>query len=121
VHGAGPVLRLVGIGLVAGVFSSLLGVGGGLIIVPLLILMASFRPHEATATSLGAICVTALAGAIAYAVRGEVHVGYALLVGLPAAAGALGGSSLQRRLSGDELRLAFAAVLVVVSGWLLLT
>ena len=120
-HDAGTVLRLVGIGLVAGVFSSLLGVGGGLIVVPLLILVASFRPHEATATSLGAIGVTALAGAVAYALRGEVHVGYALLVGLPAAAGAIVGSSLQRRLSGDALRLGFAALLVVVSGWLLLS
>jgi uncharacterized protein len=121
VHGAGTVLRLVGIGLVAGVFSSLLGVGGGLIVVPLLILVASFRPHEATATSLGAIGLTALAGAVAYALRGDVHVGYAVLVGLPAAAGAVTGSSLQRRLSGDALRLAFAVLLVVVSGWLLLT
>jgi uncharacterized protein len=121
VHGAGTVLRLVGIGLVAGVFSSLLGVGGGLIVVPLLILVASFPPHEATATSLGAIGLTALAGAVAYALRGDVHVGYALLVGLPAAAGAVAGSSLQRRLSGDALRLAFAVLLVVVSGWLLLT
>lgn len=59
--------------------------------------------------------------AVAYALRGEVHVGYALLVGLPAAAGAIVGSSLQRRLSGDALRLGFAALLVVVSGWLLLS
>ena len=43
-HDAGTVLRLVGIGLVAGVFSSLLGVGGGLIVVPLLILVASAPP-----------------------------------------------------------------------------
>jgi uncharacterized protein len=116
-----PLLRLVGIGLLAGLFSSLFGVGGGLIIVPLLILVASFRPREATATSLGAIALTALAGVVAYALRGEVHVGYALLVGLPAAAGALAGSSLQRRLSGDALRLAFAFLLVAVAGWLLLT
>lgn len=116
-----PLVRLVAIGLVAGLFSSLFGVGGGLIIVPLLILIASFPPREATATSLGAIGLTALAGVVFYALRGEVHVGYALLVGLPAAVGAFAGSSLQRRLSGNALRLAFAALLVVVASWMLLT
>jgi uncharacterized membrane protein YfcA len=121
VRAEAPLVPLVGIGLVAGVFSSVLGVGGGLIVVPLLILLAGFQPREATATSLGAIGLTAFAGVLAYAARGEVHVGYALLVGLPAAVGAVAGSSLQRRLSGDALRLAFAALLVVVAGWLLLT
>jgi uncharacterized membrane protein YfcA len=116
-----PLVRLVGIGLVAGVFSSVFGVGGGLIVVPLLILLVSFPPHEATATSLGAILLTALAGVVSYALRGEVHVGYALLVGLPAAAGALAGASLQRGLSRDALRLSFAALLVVVACWLLFT
>ena len=117
---ASPV-RLVAIGLAAGVFSSVFGVGGGLIVVPLLILGVSFPPREAAATSLGAIGLTALAGALAYGLRGEVHVGYALLVGLPAAAGALGGAGLQRRISGDALRLAFAGLLVVVAVWLLLS
>ena len=55
-------MRLVLIGLVAGMFSSLFGVGGGIVIVPLLILVAAFGAREATATSLGAIVITALAG-----------------------------------------------------------
>ena len=46
-------MRLVAIGLVAGVFSSLFGVGGGIVIVPLLILAAGFGAKEATGTSLG--------------------------------------------------------------------
>jgi uncharacterized protein len=121
VRAEAPLLRLVGIGLLAGLFSSVFGVGGGLLVVPLLILAAGFLPREATATSLGAIGLTALAGAVAYALRGEVHTSYALLVGLPAAVGALACASLQQRLSGDALRLAFAVLLVVVSGWLLLT
>ena len=60
-------MRLVLIGLVAGVFSSLFGVGGGIVIVPLLILVAAFGTREATATSLGAIVITALAGVTLYA------------------------------------------------------
>ena len=70
-------MRLVLIGLVAGLFSSLFGVGGGIVIVPLLILVAAFGPREATATSLGAIVITALAGVTLYAVRGKVDVAYA--------------------------------------------
>ena len=63
-------MRLIGIGLVAGFFSALLGVGGGLIAVPLLILLTTFPPHTATAISLGAIGITASAGTILYAVQG---------------------------------------------------
>ena len=66
-------MRLIAIGIVAGVFSALLGVGGGLIAVPLLILFAHVPERAATATSLGAIGITALAGVIAFAYRGEVE------------------------------------------------
>jgi uncharacterized protein len=121
VRAEAPFVRLAVIGLVAGVFSALLGVGGGLIVVPLLILWAAFPAREAAATSLGAIGMTAVAGVIAYGLRGEVQVGYALLIGLPAAAGALAGSSLQRRLSGSALRLGFALLLLTVAVWLLLS
>ena len=111
--------RLVLIGLVAGVFSSLFGVGGGIVIVPLLILAAAFGTKEATATSLGAIVVTALAGVILYAIRGKVDVGYALLVGIPAVGGAVIGTSVQRRLSGRALTMAFAALLAGIGIWLI--
>lgn len=113
------VARLVCIGLVAGVFSSLLGVGGGLLVVPLLMLVAAYPARAAAATSLGAIGITALAGVALYALRGEVHVGYALLVGMPAAAGAIAGAALQQRLSGRALSIAFSALLVGLGVWLL--
>jgi uncharacterized protein len=111
-------VRLVGIGLVAGLFSALFGVGGGIVAVPLLIMAARFGEREATATSLGAIGITALAGTIVYAALGHVEPGYAALVGLPAAVGATAGTALQQRLSGRALTYAFAALLVVVGVWL---
>jgi uncharacterized protein len=113
------VLRLALIGLVAGVFSALLGVGGGLIIVPLLILVAGFPDRAAIGTSLAAIGITALAGTIRYAFAGDVEVGYAALVGVPSALGAVVGASLQQRVNRNALRFAFAALLVVVAGFLL--
>lgn len=114
-------MRLVLIGLVAGVFSSLFGVGGGIVIVPLLILAAAFGAPEATATSLGAIMITAVAGATLYAVHGEVQVAYAALVGLPAMAGALAGSAWQRRISSRLLTGAFAGLLAILGVWMIAT
>ena len=111
-------MRLVAIGLVAGVFSALFGVGGGIVVVPLLILLLGFPERVATATSLGAILVTALAGVIVFGSRGEIHVGYAALVGLPAAAGALFGTSLQQRLRTTTITYGFALLLATIAVWL---
>ena len=113
-------MRLVAIGLVAGVFAALFGVGGGIVAVPLLILFARMPERSATATSLGAIGITALTGVLVYALRGKVDVGYAALVGLPAAAGAIFGTSLQQRITTTTLTYGFAALLVAVGTWLLL-
>jgi uncharacterized protein len=114
-------MRLVAIGLAAGVFSALFGVGGGIIAVPLLILALGLPTRVATATSLGAIGITALAGVVVFALRGEVDAGYAALVGLPATAGALLGTSLQQRIDTRVLAYGFSLLLVVVGGWLLVS
>jgi uncharacterized protein len=107
-------VRLVAIGLAAGVFSALFGVGGGIIAVPLLVLVARLSEREATATSLAAIGITALAGVAVFGARGEVRVGYAALVGLPAVAGVLAGTSLQQRVRASTLTYGFALLLVAV-------
>ncbi|MBD0329830.1 MAG: sulfite exporter TauE/SafE family protein [Thermoleophilia bacterium] len=106
--------RLLSIGVVAGFFSALFGVGGGIVIVPLLIVAARYEARPAMATSLTAIGVTALAGTAVYALLGHVDPGYAALVGLPAAAGAVLGATLQQRFAGRALSLGFAAFLAVV-------
>lgn len=111
--------RLVAIGLLAGLLSAVFGVGGGIAIVPLLLLACAFAPREAAATSLGAVAITALGGVVLYAVRGDVRVGYAALVGLPAIVGALGGTALQQRLSGAALTFAFSAFLAGIGVWML--
>ena len=108
------------IGLAAGFFSALFGVGGGIVIVPLLLLVARWEIRSATATSLAAIGITAAAGVITYVAHGEVRPVYAALVGVPAAAGAVGGTALQRRLPVRTLSLLFAALLVAIAIRLLL-
>ena len=114
-------MRLVAIGLAAGVFSAFFGVGGGILAVPLLVLFAHLPERTATATSLLAIAITATAGVVAFSLRGEVDVGYAALVGLPAAVGALAGTSLQQRVRTSTLTYGFAALLTGVGVWLLVT
>jgi uncharacterized protein len=105
------VLRLAAIGLAAGFFSALFGVGGGLVIVPLIMLTAGFTERPAMATSLAAIGLIAAVGTISYAAHGELKPGAAAVVGIPAAFGAIGGTALQQRLANRTLSLAFAALL----------
>jgi uncharacterized membrane protein YfcA len=108
-------VRLILIGLAAGFFSALFGVGGGVVIVPLLLLVARWELRSASATSLAAIGITAAAGTITYVAHGEVRPVYAALVGLPAAAGAVGGAALQQRLPVRTLSYLFAGLLVAIA------
>jgi uncharacterized protein len=112
-------VRIVAIGLVAGVFSALFGVGGGIVAVPLLVLFLDLPERAATATSLGAIAITALAGAAFFTVRGDVDFGYAALVAIPAAAGALVGTWLQQRVSTAAISYGFVLLLTGIGVWLL--
>jgi uncharacterized protein len=111
-------VRLVLIGLAAGFFSALFGVGGGIVIVPLLLLLCAFDARSATATSLAAIGITALSGVIAYSVHGDVRPGYAALVGIPAAISVAGATALQQRLNTRTIELLFAAFLIGIAVWL---
>jgi uncharacterized membrane protein YfcA len=110
-------VRFVLIGLVAGFFSALFGVGGGVVIVPLL-LLCGWQAREATATSLAAIGITAVSGVVAYAIHGDVNVGYAALVGLPAAASVAAATALQQRLHTRTIELLFSVFLLGVAVWL---
>jgi len=107
-------VRLVLIGVLAGFLGALFGVGGGIVIVPLLLLVCHFETRIAAATSLAAVLVTAIAGSATYALHGEVKPGAAALIGLPAVLGVLGGTALQQRLSSRHLGYGFAALLAVV-------
>jgi uncharacterized protein len=103
------------IGIAAGFFSALFGVGGGTIVVPLLVLLASFAPMDATGTSLAAIGITALFGMIAFGVLGEVSWADAVVVGVPAMVGALAGTWLQQRVSSRLLAALFSVFLLAIA------
>lgn len=110
----GALAKLGGIGLAAGLFGAILGVGGGVIVVPLLGFLLAYDQRRAAATSMGAIGITACVGAASYALHGRLHVPEAALVGIPAALGAILGTALQQRLPLARLSVLFAALLVFV-------
>jgi uncharacterized membrane protein YfcA len=108
-------VRLVLIGLAAGFFGALFGVGGGIIMVPLLILIAAYPERPAMATSLAAIGLIAVEGVIFFGIQGDVEPRYAALVGIPATFGVVAGTNLQQRLATRTLSLAFAALLTAIA------
>jgi uncharacterized membrane protein YfcA len=110
-----PVALLLVIGVVAGVFSALFGVGGGVVIVPLLVTLVGFDARRATGTSLAAIGITAGAGALFYGLHGDLRIGSAALIGLPAALGAVAGVALQQRLQTRTLTIGFSLLLTAVA------
>jgi uncharacterized protein len=113
-----PRARTVKLGLIgtaAGFFSGLFGIGGGLVIVPLLVLWLDYDEREATGTSLAAITIIAGVAAAVQGLYGNVHVDDALLIGVPAIGGVLAGTALQQRIPQRAVSLLFAALLVAAA------
>jgi uncharacterized protein len=105
-------VRDIGIGLLVGVFSGLFGVGGGVILVPLLVLLFAVEQKRAQATSLVVVALAAVTGATTYSVGFSVvweAVPFLIVGGL---LGTLVGSALVVRIATRWLQLGFAVLLV---------
>ena len=110
-----PWFKALALGLFAGVMSGLFGIGGGAVMVPLLVLWLAQPQHQAHATSLAAIIVTAASGMLRFAGDDEVQWAAGLGISAGAVLGAFVGAQLMHRLSPKRLRQAFAVLMVVVS------
>jgi len=108
-------------GLVAGLMSGLLGVGGGIVMVPLLVYAAHLDQHHAHATSLAAVIGIGIVGAITFALDGEVDVKVGALLALGSLVGAPLGARVMHRTPEGPLKLAFGCLMIVVAGVLLWT
>jgi uncharacterized protein len=108
-------LMLAAVGTLGGAFSGLFGVGGGIVMVPLLILWAGFDERRATGTSLAAIVIIASIAVAVHALYGNVHVDEGVLVGVPAVGGVLFGTWLQQRIHVRWISLGFAVLLVAIA------
>jgi uncharacterized protein len=111
-----PMLGLVAIGVVAGVAAGMFGIGGGLIIVPALVLIYRMTQHSAVGTSLGAILLPVGAlGAWVYWKNGNLNVRYSLLIAGGLLIGAFLGAKLVEPVSDLTLRRIFGAFLLLIS------
>lgn len=107
------VLVLVPIGVLVGVFSAIFGVGGGVLMVPVLAMAFGFDQHLAQGTSLAVIVPTAVAGAVAHRKRGYVDLRLAALLGLGGVVGVVLGAAIALGASADVLRDVFGVFLVL--------
>src|SRR2546423_8530447 len=102
------------VGLVAGGVAGLFGVGGAIVIIPGLVLVAKLPQHTANGTSLAALLLpVGLLGAWEYYRRGQVNVPYAAIIAVGLFFGALLGAKLAGTVSDGGLRRACGAVLRV--------
>ena len=113
--GAWEAVVLIGVGVVAGMLSSTLGVGGGVIYVPALATLMGLEQIVAQGTSLAVILPTALVGSILHGRAGRVDWKVAMIAGTGAALGALGGAEIALGLSDVVRRRLFAAFLMLVA------
>jgi len=108
-------LLLVAVGVIGGVFSGALGVGGGVIMVPLLLMLLGFDQRRAAATSLAAIVLASISGCAIYLLAGQTDVVAGLLLGAGGVAGTLVGTRLLTSLPIGVLRWGFIALLVLIA------
>lgn len=106
----------IGIGLAAGVLAGMFGIGGGIVIVPALIILAKMSATSATGTSLGALLLPVGAlGAWEYWRHGHVNIRASVLIALGLFIGAWFGAWLAIQLPPQVLRRSFAVFLLVVA------
>jgi uncharacterized membrane protein YfcA len=108
------VYPLIGIGIVSGLFAAMFGIGGGVVIVPLLMLLTKMPPRIAAATSLATLVLTSMIGTARYAGSGHIDWVAALMIGVPAVGGVILGISFQKRLPADWLIIGFGVLIIAI-------
>ena len=111
---------LVLVGLAAGVISGMFGVGGGVIIVPALVILAGFTQHKAVGTSLAVLLPpVGIAATIEYYRHGNVSLRAALIIAAGLILGAWLGAFFANKLSGPHLRLSFGVFICAMGVYMI--
>ncbi|HTR28516.1 MAG TPA: sulfite exporter TauE/SafE family protein [Puia sp.] len=114
---ASTVLLLLIVGLSAGMLSGLVGLGGGVIIVPALVYLMGFSQHQATGTSLGILLLPAgIFAVINYYNKGYIDIKVVLLIFAGFLIGGWLGSKISLNLSQVTLKKVFAVILLLIAG-----
>jgi uncharacterized membrane protein YfcA len=104
----------VAIGLVGGVLSGLMGVGGGIVLIPLMVLLLKMTQHQAQGTSLAVICLS-FVSMLVYYKKGHINLGMAALIGLGFVVGGFLGSYLADFLPEQILKKCFAVLMIIIA------
>lgn len=108
-------LILIAIGLIAGIFSGIVGLGGGIIIIPALIYLVGLTQKEAQGTSLALMLPPiGLLAAINYYKAGAINLKYAIVIALAFLVGGYIGSKIALGLSDQTLKKIFAFALLIL-------
>ena len=110
------IFALIAIGLLAGMLSGLIGIGGGIVMVPLLLLLG-FSQHQAQGTSLAVLVVPVTAAAVFnYYKEGYIDWRYAALIAIFFVVGGYFGSKFAVSVDAKMLKKVFGVVLLIVAG-----
>lgn len=117
----GMALLLVALSVIIGIVSALFGIGGGILIVPALVILADFSQHLAEGTSLLIIVPTAMMGVRSHNRSGFLSLRHGLLLGAGGMVGALVGASTALQLSSETLTRAFGVFTVLIGARFIVT
>lgn len=110
------IVLLIAVGLIAGFLSGLIGIGGGIIIVPALVLFLGFTQKAAQGTSLGILLLpVGILAVLQYYKQGYININYILIVAAAFVAGGFFGSKLALTLSDDKMKKVFAVILLIIA------
>jgi uncharacterized membrane protein YfcA len=108
------IVGLVAFGVLTGILSGVLGVGGGIFMVPFLVLVVGLSQHAAQATSLLVVLPTAAVGSWSLYRRGVGDLPTALRMGLVGMVGSIAGTAVALSMPAQALRICFALLMVVI-------
>lgn len=109
------VLGLVGVGLTIGIMKGMMGIGGGVLFMPLLILVVGLTAHQAVGTSLGVVLFSSAAGTIKYALGGHVNLALVMSLLVSSVVGVQIGAAVCHRLHAARLQRYFAVLVGLVA------
>jgi uncharacterized protein len=120
--GMPEVLKLLVLGGAAGILSGMLGIGGGLVIVPALVMIFGFDVKSAVGTSLFVVLLpTGLLGVLEYHKNGQMKVPAGLMIALGVFVGAYFGAKLSGTISATTMKRCYAVFLLVIAVYFLLS
>ena len=111
-------LGFLALGLAVGSFGTLVGIGGGIFLVPIFLLVFGWQPQQAVGTSLMVVFLNAVSGTFAYIKQKKIYYQAAIWFSIATFPGAVAGSYLVQYFSGPGFKLAFGALLSILGAWM---